>query len=268
MTFTIAGVQASEGKNTIQRMSVLLWGPPGVGKTTLAATAPGRKLLLLFDPDGDASIGFRDDVTTVNLASMTNAQVEGVKGDNPWRLREVLQGSTEHQGFDTLIVDSLTNFGYKALLHGVATSKGATVERPSLQGFGVRTALTHQLAINLITLTGKLNKHIVLIAHEGAAELSESGGVLEYPLGLGGQLPTLLPNLMSEVWYMHDMGKERKIMIRPGRQRKHMKTRMFTTTGDVEFTWNYDADKGTGAGIATWFDAWVIGGQHKLPLPK
>ena len=40
----------------LARMSMILWGDAGCGKTTLAATAPGRKLFIALDPDGDMSI--------------------------------------------------------------------------------------------------------------------------------------------------------------------------------------------------------------------
>ena len=52
-------------------MSLLLWGASGTGKTTLACTAPGKKLLILFDPDGDASIAERDDVDVVTYVRST-----------------------------------------------------------------------------------------------------------------------------------------------------------------------------------------------------
>jgi septin family protein len=41
------------------QLSMLLWGDSGSGKTTLAATAPGTKLYLLFDPGGDLSLAGR-----------------------------------------------------------------------------------------------------------------------------------------------------------------------------------------------------------------
>lgn len=268
MAITIAGIEVKKNTDKPERLSMLLWGPAGVGKTTLAATAPGRKLLLSFDPDGATSITNRDDVFVADMTQLPPGKTEQVGDDNPWSLRQALEGSEQELPFDTLIVDSLTSFADKALMHGVASSKGATVARPSLQGFGYRTALSFRLVVNLLRLTSKMNKHIIFIAHEGAPEMAESGGVLEYPLGLGGQLPSTVPAQLSEVWYMLDSGTSRTVMIRPGRMRKVMKTRMFSTSGAIEFPWKYDADKQQGDGIATWFDAWVKGGKQKLPLPK
>lgn len=245
-----------------ERLTGLLWGPAGQGKTTLACTAPGKKLLLNFDPDGPASIAYRTDTDVADMSDMSASLADQAKSENPFGLRVALGA------YDTLIVDSLTNYGYKALMHGVATSKGATIERPSLQGFGVRTALTVALVKNILVMTKKLNKHVLFIAHEASPDKNEEGIIQQITIALGGQLPTQIPLDLSEVWYIHDTGKERKIMIRPARQRRPMKTRMFSTQGDVEFTWKYNSDTGEGAGIAEWFKAWVDGGKQKLPLPK
>ena len=45
----------SSSQETVRRFSAVLWGPAGMGKTTLAMTAPGRKALINFDPDGPVS---------------------------------------------------------------------------------------------------------------------------------------------------------------------------------------------------------------------
>ena len=50
-----------------ERLTMLLWGKPACGKTVFAATAPGKKLWLLFDPNGTASIRKRDDILVVDL---------------------------------------------------------------------------------------------------------------------------------------------------------------------------------------------------------
>jgi hypothetical protein len=264
MAITIAGIEAKPIADKPARMSVVLWGPAGSGKTTLASTAPGKKLFLMFDPDGATSIANADDVLVADMGQMSPGQIDGATNENPWNLRQTM----EDNKIDTLIVDSLTNFGIKAIARGIIGINKATMVNPSKQGYGARTGYTHQLCLNLLNMTAKLNKHVVFIAHEGSGETNDSGAVISYPIGLGGQLPTMIPNLMSEVWYVNDDGKDRKIMVRPARMRKPMKTRMFTTTGDVEFVWKYDADTRTGDGIATWFDAWVKGGKQKLPLPK
>lgn len=237
-------------------MSILLWGASGCGKTTLACTAPGKKLLLLFDPDGDVSIAGRDDVDVVPMYEAKNNIVDHFKGDNPLRLDKVIDD------YDTIIVDSLTNAQHMAVMHAVTVVKGATIERPSLQGYGHRNALITQLVKNLLRLTGKKNKHIVFIAHEAQPQTNDEGVVMAITIALGGQLQTSAPVDFSEVWCVQDTGKTRRILIRPARFYKPCKTRMFVTTGAPEFAWNH-----TGNEIAEWFEAWKADDYKKQPLP-
>ncbi len=51
------------------RVALLLWGASGCGKTTLASTAPGTKLWILFDQDGANSLAGRDDYVVLDLTS-------------------------------------------------------------------------------------------------------------------------------------------------------------------------------------------------------
>ena len=148
------------------------------------------------------------------------------------------------------------------------TTKGATVERPSPGAYGVRNALTLQLVKNVLRLTGKHNKHLVMIAHEGAPVTNDDGVVLFITMMLGGQLPGSTALDFSEVWNINDSDKKRRIGIRPVRDRRPMKTRMFDTTGAPEFEWKFDSTKMTGDGIAQWYDAWIANGKKKLKLPS
>jgi hypothetical protein len=261
----LAGIDAKPAGQSVERLACMLWGPAGVGKTTLACTAPGKKLLMLFDPDGSASVAYRDDVDVVDLTSMGPAHLEKAKDSNPFGLREALND------YDTLIVDSITNFAQAAQSYAVTSGKagrGVSLETPGIAAYGIRNLYTFMLIKNVLSVTAPLKKHVIFITHEGTADKNSEGSILEYPIALGGQLPSLVSNQLSEVWYVHDEGKQRKIMIRPGRMRKIMKTRMFTTSGEVEFPWRYNSDTGEGDGISEWFSAWVEGGCTKLPLPK
>ena len=96
----------------------------------------------------------------------------------------------------------------------------------------------------------------------------DDGVVLHITLMLGGQLPEQAPVDMSEVWAVSDTGRQRRIAIRPVRNRKPCKTRMFTTTGSPEFDWKFDPEKWEGHMISTWWEEWLKGGKEKLPLPK
>jgi phage nucleotide-binding protein len=266
-TPAVAGVPIVPVGAQQDRLSVLIWGAAGVGKTVLACTAPGRKLLVQFDIDGASSVAGRKDVFISDLSQTSDSLVDRVKGDNPLGLRDVLAN------YDTLIVDSVTNFSFKALMHGVAVTRGATVERPGLPSYGVRSALTTQLVRNVLVLTARMNKHVVFTAHEDAPEHTPEGAIAHITIALGGDLPTEMPKDLSEVWNLTDLGRERRIAIRPCRQRTPMKSRMFTTS-EPEFMWRYNADMpdddlaNVGHRISDWFDKWRAGGKAKIALPK
>lgn len=252
----IGGMEIKKAGTKDQRISLLLWGASGTGKTTLACTAPGKKLLVLFDPDGDASIADRDDVDVVDMSSARNNIVEEFKGENPLRLDKVLKD------YDTIIIDSLTNAQHMAVMHAITVVRSATIERPSLQGYGHRNALITQLVKNLLRLTAKYNKHIIFIAHEASPQTNDDGVVLAITIALGGQLVNAAPVDFSEVYCLQDTGKSRRILMRPARSYKPCKSRMFVTTGAPEFEWKH-----TGNEIADWFEAWKQNGWKKIPLP-
>jgi septin family protein len=74
------------------QLSMLLWGDSGSGKTTLAATAPGTKLYLLFDPGGDLSLAGRVDVLVLDLSAESSTKVMAqFRAADPYNLGKILQ---------------------------------------------------------------------------------------------------------------------------------------------------------------------------------
>ena len=260
----LGGRPISNNTDRPKRLTGLFWGSAGTGKTTLACTAPGRKLLINFDPDGPASVTEFKDVDVVDFSDPSTAITERFKNNNnPMGLADVIDS------YDTIIIDSLTNVAHKALMAGITMTKGATIERPSPGAYGVRNALTLQLVKNVLALTSKHNKHCIFIAHEDSPVTDDENNIVYITLSLGGKLPEQAALDFSEVWHVADMGvgRDRRIAIRPSRKRKPMKTRMFQTTGDVEFDFVFDPDTQKGMRLSDWFEEWVETGA-KLPLPK
>lgn len=261
---SIGGREIVAASGRPKRLAGLLWGSAGAGKTTLAATAPGRKLIFNFDPDGYTSVSDYPNVDVIDFSDPGTAIAEQFKkSSNPLGINEVMDE------YDTFIFDSLTNIGYKALQHAIPQVKGATVERPSPGAYQIRNALVLQLVKNVLAVTSKHNKHVFFIAHEDAPVTNDEGMVLHITLSLGGKLPEQTALDFSEVWYVQDLGagRNRRILIRPARSRKPMKTRMFETSGDVEFDWVFDPDDQEGMTISDWYDQWCSTGK-KVPLPK
>jgi hypothetical protein len=249
-------------------MSIVLWGPSGCGKTTFAATAPGEKLLLMWDDNGGASLSHRNDCHIVPLYKEAQSSVEMFKTPDPMGLDKFLK---ENQQIETVIFDSMTSFAERALYHGVvkaqgtAKGKGATIEDPGYAGYGNKNTWTHLAVSNLLAVTAKHNRHMIFIAHEGSPDKDAQGNVITISLLLGSTLSKEVPIKISEVWAMQDTEKGRRIAIRPCRMRSPMKTRMFDTSGEPEFMLKYDYEKANP--IAEWYSAWKANGFRKLKLP-
>ena len=250
--------------DTLSRLSMIIWGDSGAGKTTLAATAPGRKLWLLLDPDGDMSIRNMPDWHRINLSKESPIEIvkEGVKPE-PYGITSLLAD------FDTVVVDSLTKFSEHALQYAVRVAPKSSIEQPGLNGYGLRNICVSSLISNMLRVTGSLNKNIIFITHEKDADRNNDGAIISVGMLLGGQLPNITSKDISEVWNLRDQGGIRHIAIRPERFRSPMKSRMWSTSGTTtSFAWKYNSETNEGATISKWWDAFIGGNYAKLPLPK
>lgn len=281
MELTIKGASVSSTTSQLQRMSMLIWGSAGCGKTTLAATAPGGKLLINFDPDGPASLGNRDDVFVVDMSADRASCVERLKKENPEvsingtnvLLKQLLD---DNPSIETVIVDSVTTLGQMCLAHAVTQpvvqgskgNSGASIEFPTLAGYAFRNSFMKQIIMTLLRVTSLCKRNIIFIGHEDVPEKNDQGVVMYISIMLGGKLQEEVPLQISEVWAMRDTGTEKRIAVRPTGMRKPMKTRMFKSTGASEFVWKYDADNKTGDGIVNWYNTWKANNFNKINLPK
>lgn len=254
----------------MSRLSFLLWGLSGCGKTTLAATLPGRKLLINLDPDGTASLSQRDDVDVLDLSSVSTDEllVNLKSADNPLGLANIFKdGEIE---YESVILDSLTSLSQRALESSVRQGIGKssrfvpTMEVPGLSAYGARNAIILECVKGLLRVTGRYNKHFLMVSHEDEPKISESGEIMYITMMLGGKSVSNIALQISEVWWIREDKGKRYIAIRPCRQRKPMKTRMFVTDKDPEFPLVYDPEKDNP--LSDFIDQWKTSGK-KLPLP-
>lgn len=262
-TTKLAGnVEITPARELPANMAILIWGEAGMGKTSLACTAPGNKLIINFDPRGPTSVSIRDDVQVADYS--TNRDITGeFKKSDPFGLSRTINQ------FDTYIFDSLSSVQEQATRKGIEFVGGkASIERPSTGAYQARNALLLELVNNALIFGEKYNKHIIFIAHEGQKEKNEDGAVIGIPIMLGGQLPVNVSVKLSEIWALYETSGKKTIAIRPCRMRGPLKTRMFQTTGGTEFFWNFNPETLEGATIEQWHEAWLKGGKKKLALPK
>lgn len=283
MTITIGSAIKLEVKTAAEtvddlNLRLLLWGDAGCGKTTLAATAPGRKLWLNIGNQETASIiGDAPDTQIVDLETLDSAQiVKGMQNKSLFGLQEALDsGELE---FDTLVVDHATDLVDHCLRYGVTqvTTRGGiapTYEEPQLAGYGRRNSEAIKCIRNLLRFATKNKKNLIVICHEGSPDTDKDGIVLSISISLGGQVNSKMPANFSEVWAMFDLGNKRMIAVRPTRKRKPMKSRMFK--GKVpEFEWKFNADipwdhkSNDGHRLSDWMSAWIADGGKRQELPK
>lgn len=262
---TLGGVVLTSGVEKPKRFSMLLWGPAKSGKTTLAATAPGKKLWINFDPDGLASLVGREDIVIADYAAeKPKVIVQKLLRDDCLDLGNFLQKQPE---IETVVFDSVTKFRDKAIAWATET-KGLKLEEPGQRGYVVSNNYIKQVVANLVRVCMETGRNVIFIAHEGAPEKTDEGHVIQISLALGGSLTVDLSATPSEVWHVSDVDGKRRICIRPCRKLQPMGSRMFDTSGEPEFVWKYDPVKNpNGDGIAQWFKQWQETGK-KIPLPK
>lgn len=269
MSVTLQGVPVEEPHATDQRFVALIWGPAGCGKTVLASTAPGRKLILCFDPDGELSLADRDDISVMRFYKVNPLTVVGeFRKPDPYNLTRWL---TERGDIRTIVFDSMTMFAYMALHEAVQKNKttrnNVSMEQPSMAGYAYRNALVLGTATTMLALTAKLNRNIIFTTHEGSPELDDAGNIQSITMILATNLANQIGLRLNEVWHLRDDdGRTRTISVRPHSKLKPMKTRLFNAD-KPQFPWHFDANTLVGEGIADWWEAWKANGGQKITLP-
>lgn len=247
------------------RLIALIWGKPGCGKTTLASTAPSELLFLMFDPRGQHSLIGRSDCHIMPLYKAKHMLIDQLRADDPFQIQRQL---AENPQIKTIVFDSLTTFIELVLENAVSKSKNSTLELPGQNGWTARNAIFKRILTVMDRAAELSNRHLIFTAHEGSPHTNDNGVVTEVPPILSEAAVVTTAVKMSEIWWMQDTGRQRKIAVRPMATRKFVKTRMWNTKDGQDFAWNYDTDDMKGDGISTWFDMWKANGGRKLPLPK
>ncbi len=109
---------------TEKRISLLLCSSSGYGKTTIADSAPCKKLWLLLDTDGSNAIASGKDVLIADFTRSPAEIVEKFEDEDPFNISEILADNPE---IETVVFDSVRAFGDLALRNVVRAARNVAI---------------------------------------------------------------------------------------------------------------------------------------------
>ena len=177
-------------------LSVLIYGQPGIGKTTFGVSAPDA---VLFDYDGGVQrINGAHQVPTLQPTSWedTNLALQEIQNEMP----EV----------KTIVIDTVGKMLDYMSAYIIKTDPKMAMRDGSLslKGYGVRK----QMFVNFIKQLALMGKNVVFIAHE--REECRGEETFKRP-EIGGSSANDLIKELDLVGYMYAVGKERVITFDP-----------------------------------------------------
>ena len=177
-------------------LSVLIYGQPGIGKTTFGVSAPDA---VLFDYDGGVQrINGAHQVPTLQPTSWedTNIALQEIQNEMP--------------EIKTIVIDTVGKMlDYMSAYIIKSDPKMAMRDGSlSLKGYGVRK----QMFVNFIKQLALMGKNVVFIAHEREERRGEE--TFKRP-EIGGSSANDLIKELDLVGYMYAVGKERVITFDP-----------------------------------------------------
>jgi hypothetical protein len=213
-------------------LNVILYGPPKVGKSTAAASAPGP--ILLINTDGSSAYGFAR--KKYGKGRILEVEMKG-KGTLDSALKMLREGEKIGDQIPKTVV--LDNVGevYRILLEEMNSG------RPTLGQYGDAGTIIERWARHVRNLP----YHLVLVAHEQLLDSSE-GNVLMPQCG-GRKLSPVLCAMVDVIAYCQ---------MQPGTQTQGAVFWAQTTSGYGRYAGNREGFLGQSAftNLDVWVEAW------------
>ena len=212
--------KANELDFSNKKISMLLLARPGVGKTTLAYSAPRPLLIDLEDGVDRVEACYRNDVMTADPNLKDKEKYHSFIKDLT---------TEDLSGYDTIIIDSLGKF-IELVTPVVIDENPVNGQKDgktlSLKGYGAISAKVAEF----IKLIKSLGKHIIFIAH--VTELSD-GDVVKVRVNIPGGTKDKIWDDIDLGGYMTFLGKKRVICFTPTEQYDAKGTHGITGTYDI-----------------------------------
>ena len=187
----LPGLVSIEELSYAQAVSIAIYGPAGVGKTTLAFSFPTKSRRFAFDFEAGLRVvkNVRDtDVYRAVTYQQLNAGIDFLEKD------------IEH---DTVIVDSATELGRVVQLNSVASNPSARPhpELTTMQDFYLTVERMRNITRRIRLLIQK-GKTVIFTLAETVEKDANTGRLIGVPELPGKQLGAELCYLMDEVYRM------------------------------------------------------------------
>jgi len=256
------------------RLAGLIWGNAKVGKTTYAASSPGKKYIINLDPEGYIAVDHRDDV---EVWDYSDQEPKRVIDFFTTKLGTRIDQSDAKPG-DTFIFDSITVMNQHGLMTAIANGVGESrsfkpsIEMPGLAAYGARTQYLIHSMQPVLRATRRKGCNIWFIAHEDTPERNDKGDFLYQSILMSDNAINQTSAAISEIWRMSvGTSNNREVFIRQTNLYKPMGSRIFRMDEGSSFKLKYDIDKpdlDQPHSIASLWQKYLDGNGQKLHAPN
>ena len=212
--------KANELDFSNKKISMLLLARPGVGKTTLAYSAPKPLLIDLEDGVDRVEACYRNDVMTADPNLKDKEKYHSF-------IKDIT--TEDLSNYDTIIIDSLGKF-IELVTPVVIDENPVNGQKDgktlSLKGYGAISAKVAEF----IKLIKSLGKHIIFIAH--VTEVND-GDIVKVRVNIPGGTKDKIWDDIDLGGYMTFLGKKRVICFTPTEQYDAKGTHGITGTYDI-----------------------------------